>query len=452
MISIAHKIELVPNNKQKTYFCKAFGCARLAYNWGLAEWQRRYKAGEEFSMGDIRKSFNAIKKEQFPFVTEVTKYATQQPFVYLDRAYTNFFSDLKNGIVSYPKFKRKKDNYGSFYIGGDIVSLSDVNKNIKTKKRKPHNLNFKYQYLKVQKMGWVKMTQRLRFIGKINSVTISKEGDRYYASFNMLITKEEYKRTHPNAFVAKSDSRVGIDLGTRQTMMLSDGVSIENPGFRKGYERKLKKLSRQMIKRTHARNKQEKEQGITKSNNFRKLSVKLCNMHRRISNLRYDYIQKVTTILATHYGAISMENLNVKEMTQIHKLSPFVTDVSFNEIYRQMEYKSAMNGVSLIRADRFFPSSKTCSVCGKVKYDLQTNAKTFHCNGCGAIINRDYNASLNLLGLIADHKIGMDYPESTPEDLTALLSRFARNGIATSKVETGRKQRKDKSSKSNGES
>lgn len=452
MISIAHKIELVPNNKQKTYFRKAFGCARFAYNWGLAEWQRRYKEGEKFSMSDIRKSFNAIKKERFPFVTEVTKYATQQSFVYLDKAYTTFFSDLKNGIVSYPKFKRKKDNYGSFYMGGDIVSLSDINKNIKTKKRKPHNLNLKYQYLKVQKMGWIKMTQRLRFNGKINSVTISKEGNRYYASFNMFITNEEYKRTHPNAFVVKSDSRVGIDLGTRQTMMLSDGISIENPRFRKGYERKLKKLSRQLMKRTHAKNKQEKEQGITESNNFRKLSVKLCNMHRRISNLRYDYIQKATTILVTHYGTISMEDLNVKEMTQIHKLSPFVTDVSFSEICRQMKYKSAMNGTSLIRADRFFPSSKTCSVCGKVKRNLQTNEKTFHCNNCGAVINRDYNASLNLLGLIVNHEIGTDYPKSTPEDLTALLLRFERNGIATSKVETGRKRRKDKSFKSNGES
>lgn len=451
MISIAHKIELIPNNKQKTYFHKAFGCARLAYNWGLAEWQRRHKDGEQFSMADIRKSFNAIKKEQFPFVREVTKYATQQPFINLDRAYTKFFSDLKNGIVSYPKFKRKKDNYGSFYMGGDIISLSDINKNLKAKKQKPHNLNLKYQYLKVQKMGWVKMTERLRFKGKINSVTVSKEGDRYYASFNMFITEEEYKRTHPHAFPAKSDNKVGIDLGTRQTMMLSDGVSIENPRFHKNNEAELKKLSRQMMKRTHAKNKQEKEQGIIKSKNFQKSSLKLCNKHRRISNRRYDFIQKLTTILVTHYGVIAVENLNVNEMMQIHRLSTLVRDVSFSEICRQIEYKSAINKISLIKADRFFPSSKTCSVCGKIKCDLQTNEKIFHCQECGTIINRDYNASLNLLGMVSNHKIGTDYPKSTPEDLMVLLSRFEKNGIATSKVDTGRRLY-CKSFKSDGES
>lgn len=113
MTSISHKIEIKPNNKQKTYFRKAFGCSRLAYNWGLSEWQRRYKAGEKVSTYDLKKSFNAIKKEQFPFVTEVTKYAVQQPFINLGKAFTKFFSDLKKGVVSYPQFKKKRDNSGS---------------------------------------------------------------------------------------------------------------------------------------------------------------------------------------------------------------------------------------------------------------------------------------------------------------------------------------------------
>lgn len=116
MIAIAHKIELVPNNKQKSYFRKAFGCARLAYNWGLAEWQRRYKEGEKVSVYELKKAFNAIKKEQYPFVMEVTKYATQQPFLNLGKAFRKFFDDLKRGTVSYPQFKKKKETRVVFIL------------------------------------------------------------------------------------------------------------------------------------------------------------------------------------------------------------------------------------------------------------------------------------------------------------------------------------------------
>ena len=185
MISISHKIELVPNNKQKTYFRKAFGCARLAYNWGLAEWQRRYEAGEKSSAFSLINAFNAIKKEQYPFVTEVTKYATQQPFLNLGKAFRKFFDDLKKGVVSYPQFKKKKDNEGSFYIGGDQVSLSYTNKNSKAFKNLVHNKNQKYQYLKVPNLGWVKMTEPVRFNGHINGIVISQSGNKYYASFCM---------------------------------------------------------------------------------------------------------------------------------------------------------------------------------------------------------------------------------------------------------------------------
>lgn len=113
----------------------------------------------------------------------------------------------------------------------------------------------------------------------------------------------------------------------------------------------------------------------------------------------------------------------------------------FGELCRQIEYKSMLNGIKVLKADRFYPSSKTCSVCGHIKQDLRLSDRTYHCAKCGAIIDRDYNASLNLLSLIIKKQIGADYPESTPEDLTALLSRFARNGIATSKVEAGRQHK-----------
>ena len=440
MTEIAHKIELVPNNRQKTYFRKAFGCARLAYNWGLAEWQRRYKEGEKVDAYGLKKAFNAIKKEQYPFVTEVTKYATQQPFLNLGKAFRKFFDDLKKGIVSYPQFKKKKDNEGSFYIGGDQITLSYTNENSKALKKLAHNEKQKRQYLKVPNLGWVNMTESVRFDGHINGVVISQSGNKYFASFCMRITEEEYKRTHPNVSSEKN-GKAGIDLGIKSALILSDGVAIENPKPLKKNLRKIKRLSRQLSKREHARTKQERLDGKKKSNNYKKLSVKLSNAQRKVASIRRDFTQKVTTILATHYTQIALEDLNVKGMVRNHRLAQSVSDVSFGKLVRQMEYKSALNGVTVKKADRFYPSSKTCSVCGNVKMDLKLSDRIYRCDKCGAVIDRDYNASLNLLGLLVNHQIGAGYPESTPEDLTALLSRFARNGIATSKVETGRQRK-----------
>ena len=439
MLSISHRIELVPNNKQKTYFRKAFGCARLAYNWGLAEWQRRYKEGEKCSAISLNNAFNAIKKEQYPFVYEVTKYACAQSFRNLEKAYKKFFEDLKKGIISHPHFKRKKDNQGSFYM--TEVKLSEVNTNSKRFKKMPHNQEGKRQYLKVPNLGCVKMTQRLRFNGKINSVVISQQGDRYFASFSMQITEEEYRRTHPHASLPKEEQCAGIDLGIKSALVLSDGIAVENPKPLKEHLRKIKRLSRQLDKRTHARTKQERLSGVKKSENYKKLSVKLSNAQRKVANIRRDFTQKVTTILTTHYAHIALEDLNVKGMVRNHRLAQSVSDVSFGELRRQIEYKAELNGVTITKADRFYPSSKTCSRCGNIKQDLKLSDRTYRCDKCGAVIDRDYNASLNLLGLIGNNRVGKDWPEFTPVDLTALLSRFVRNGIATSKVEAGRQQK-----------
>ena len=439
MLLISHKIELVPNNKQKTYFRKAFGCARLAYNWGLAEWQRRYKEGEKCSFIALNNAFNAIKGEQYPFVYEVTNRAPEFALKNLTTAYHNFFNRLKGGKVSYPKFKRKKDHQGCFRF--TKVKLSDINLNSKTFKRLKHNERMKRQYLKVPKLGYVKMTQRVRFNGKIKGVTISQKGNKYFASFSIMITQDEYRRTHPRLVCNKKQNIIGVDLGIKSALVLSDGISIESPKPLKNNLRKIKRLSRQLDKRTHARTKQERLSGVKKSNNYRKLSLKLSNAQRRVENIRRDFTQKVTTILTTHYGQIVVEDLNVKGMVRNHRLAQSISDVAFGELLRQIEYKSAYNGVTVKKADRFYPSSKTCSVCGNVKHDLKLKDRTYRCDKCGSVIDRDYNASLNLLSLLSNTKIGMNMPEFTPVDLAALLLRFERNGITTSKIETGRQLR-----------
>ena len=444
MISIAHRIELKPNNKQKTYFRKAFGCARLAYNWGLAEWKRMYEAGEKPNGRKLRTQFNAIKKEQFPFVYEVTKCATEQPFENLQSAFDNFFRDLKQGKVSYPQFKKKRDNEGSFYIQADKIRLSETNKNSKRFAKLTHNEHGKHQYICMPNLrgGWVKMAEHIRFnYVKINNVCISQSGGKFYASFSLEITEAEYRRTHRHVETIDANRKVGIDMGIKSALILSDGIAIENPKPLKKNQRKIKRLSRQLSKRFHPKTKEERLKGVRKSNNYMKMSVRLAHAQGRVANIRRDFLHKVTSILTTHYGEIAIEDLNVKGMVKNHRLAQAVNDVSFGELRRQIEYKAKTNGVKVVKADRFFASSKTCSVCGEKKEILSLSDRIYRCEHCGAVIDRDWNASLNLLGLLVNHKIGTDYPESTPADLTALLSRFDLSGIATSKVETGKQHK-----------
>ena len=436
MITVAHRIQLMPNNKQRTYFRKAIGCNRLAYNWGLAEWKRRYKEGEcGLSGRKLRNDFNAIRGEQFPFTYEVTKYATAHAFDDLQTAFTNFFEHR----ADYPRPHRKKDGEGSFYVGaGAEIKISDTHKGLKHLKKVAHNVGGKRQYLNIPNLGYVKMSERLRFDGKLLGVKISQEGDKFFASIQVQITEEEYRRTHPET-KRERHGAVGIDLGLKEAMTLSDGIAVHNPRTLRKHQRKITRLSRQLSKRHHAKTKQERLQGVKRSNNYKKLSRRLGKEQHHVANIRRDLTQKLTTILTTTYEAIAIEDLNVKGM-QHSRLAKSVSDMAFGELRRQIEYKAAMNGVRLEVADRFYASSKTCSCCGTKRDDLTLRDRTYVCPHCGAVIDRDLNAAQNLLSLITN-KVGTDYPELTPADLTALHSRFILNRIATSKVETGRQRK-----------
>ena len=416
LISIAHKIELMPNNKAQTHFRKAFGCARVTYNWGLDKWEEYYKQGIEKSYLDLKKEFNAIKKTQFPFVYEVSKYATQQPFIHLNRAFQKFFRDLEKGKISYPKFKKKKANSGSYYIGGDQVIVKDG------------------KYLKIPNFGLVKMREKLRFEGKITSVTISQRGDKFFASFNMQISKEEYIRTHPQA--KTNQLALGIDLGLKSFLSLSNGLEVKAPKPLDRLEHLLVRRSRQLSKKQHAKTKQEALQGVKRSKNYQKASLKLNKLHRRIANIRGDFLHKTTSCLVKNVRYFSLEDLNVQGMKRNHRLAKSLTDVSFYEFERQLTYKAEYNDREIHQVDRFYPSSKLCSNCGALKADLTLKDRVYCCDKCGTRLDRDYNASLNLLSQLKKH-IGGVHPEFTPADLTALQEDLAINRLVTSKCETG---------------
>lgn len=416
LISISHKIELKPNNKAKTHFKKAFGCARLAYNWALAKCQENYKQGIKSSAYDLKKEFNSIKKEQYPFTYEVSKYATQQPFLNLDRAFKKYFADLKKGKVSYPKFKRKRDNQGSYYLGGDVVSIKDN------------------KYLKIPNLGLVKLKEKLRFDGKIDNVVIYQKANKFFASFSMKISKAEYNRTHKK--VKAKRLNVGIDLGISSFATLSNGLQITAPKPLDKLTRLLTRRQRQLNKKQHAKTKGEALKGAKKSNNYVKASNKLCKLHTRIVNIRLDFIHKLTSHLVRNYDEIALETLQVTNMLKNHRLAKSLSDVSLSKFNEILEYKAKYNGVSITRADRFYPSSKTCSHCGSIKSNLTLSQRIFICDECGYKIDRDLNASINLAKLL-----GQVLPEVTPGDLTALLDDLVINNLTTSKVETGMQQK-----------
>ena len=283
------------------------------------------------------------------------------------------------------------------------------------------------KYLKVPNLGLVKLKEKLRFKGKINGLVISQNANKFYASFNMQIDKSEYEATHKTK---QSESlSVGIDLGISSFATLSNGLSIKAPKPLDKLTRLLAKRQRQLSKKQHAKTKQEVVQGIKKSNNFIKASKKLSKLHSKISNIRRDFIHKLTTHLVTYYDEIGLETLQAKNMMRNHKLAKSLSDVSLAKFNEILEYKVIYNGVSITRADRFYPSSKTCSHCGAVKSKLSLSQRVYICDECGYKADRDLNASINL------HKlVGQVLPEFTPADLTALQDDLAINQIVTSKV------------------
>lgn len=415
-ISLSHKIACKPNNKQQTYFRKAFGCARLAYNWGLAKWKENYENGIKSNHLALKKEFNALKKTQFPFVYGVSKYATQQPFLNLNLAFQKFFRDLKKGVVSYPKFKKKRAFQGSFYIGGDNIKIIQGDKR---------------DYLKIPKLPKIKLCEKARFKGKINSATISQKGDNFFVSLSYEITQEEYNRTHKTQ---DSENKLGIDTGIKSFVSLSNGLSIYAPKPLNKLTRRLTRISRQLSKKVHPKTKGDKTK---KSHNYWKASKKLTKLHARIANIRLDFLHKLTSALIRHAHTFCLESLQVKNMVKNHRLAKALSDVSISAFNTLLEYKAKYANKEILRADAYYPSSKTCNACGNVKADLTLKDRTYKCSVCGFVVDRDINASLNLL----THLVGRVTPEFTPTDLTALLEDFARNALATSKVELGTQQK-----------
>ena len=358
---MAHKIALKPNNVQATYFARASGTARFAYNWALAEWKRQYEAWKadnslpKPSQMALRRQLNAIKREQFPWMLEVTKNAPQMAIIQLGDAFKHFFA----GRARYPAF-RKKGVHDRFTLTNDQFSVEDSR-------------------IRIPNLGWVRMRESLRFAGNVMSATVSRQADRWYVS----ITVDTLDESHlPQA---ENQGAVGVDLGVSALATLSTGESpVPGPKSHKALLKRLQRLSRSLSR---------KQKG---SANRRKAKARLARLHARIGNIRQDALHQLTTDLTRRFHTIGIEDLYVRGMLRNRHLARSIADMGFFEFRRQLQYKADMRGGIVVVADRWFASSKTCSACGHKLDDLPLAARNWTCPVCGCAHDRDVNAAINL--------------------------------------------------------
>lgn len=373
MIIRGHIIELQPNKQQATYFAKACGVARLAYNWALSQWKAQYEQDKSYrdeclksgvaidqsklnlpSQGKLRKQLNTIKREQFPFMLEVTKCSPQLAIMQLGDAFARFFK----GESQYPQFRKKGVN--------DRFSLSNDQFRVDAGR------------IKIPHLPWVRMRESLRFQGKILSAKIFKRGGKWFVS----IAVELSNVIKP---LAKTAQSVGIDLGINDLAVLSDGTKNQAPKPLKNKLRKLQRLSKSVSR---------KEIG---SKNREKAKAKLSQLHYQVSCIRKDFLHKLTSRLVREYDTIAIEDLNVKGMVKNRKLARAIHDLGFYEFKRQLIYKANQWGKTVKSVERFFPSSKMCSVCQHKIDELPLNLRVWQCEHCKTEHDRDINASVNIL-------------------------------------------------------
>ena len=374
------RVMLIPNNKQKTKLFQYANTARFAYNWALGREQENYKNGGKFiSDGDLRKEFTQLKKtEEYAWLNKISNNVTKQAIKDACDAYKRFFK----GLAKFPRFKSRKYSTPSFYQDNAKVQFTDTHVKVEgfaTSKKKNK-----------QKLNWIRLAEHNRIPTeniKYMNPRIKYDGVNWWIAVG--VEYEDYK-TYP------SGDGIGIDLGIKDLAICSNGNKYQNINKTqrvKKLEKRKRKLQRS-ISRKYEKNK--KGERYCKSRNIIKSEKELLKLNHRLTNIRHSYLHQITSeIVKRKPSFICIEDLNVKGMLKNRHLSKAVQQQGFHEFRRQIKYKSRHNNIPVIIADRFFPSSKLCSCCGNIKYDLKLSDRVYKCE-CGNVIDRDYQASLNL--------------------------------------------------------
>lgn len=373
------KVMLLPNNKQKSKLFQYANTARFAYNWALAREQENYKNGGKFiSNVDLRKEFTNLKKNpEYFWLKNISNNVTKQAVKDACNAYERFFA----GFAKFPKFKNHKKTPLSFYQDNERICFS----NNCVKLEKISNSRRKNK----QKLNWIRLAEHNRIPTdcKYYNPRIKFDGLNWWITVGV-----EY----PDSTIIPSNEGIGIDLGIKDLAICSDKYKYQNINKSqkiKQLEKKKRRLQRS-ISRKYLKNK--KGDSYCKTINIIKSEKKLLKVNHKLTNIRQNYLHQITSeIIKRKPSFICIEDLNVKGMMKNKHLSKAIQEQKFYEFRRQIEYKSKWNNITVIVADRFFPSSKLCSCCGKIKKDLKLSERIYKCE-CGNVIDRDYQASLNL--------------------------------------------------------
>jgi putative transposase len=360
---LAHKVELRPKPDQLDYFEKSCGHYRHCWNQMLAWFSQKDSDGNvifKWSKAAAYQFYMKVLRVEFSWYSEVSSVITRNVIDDLDNAFKHFFRRVSKGEKpGYPK--PKKRGFKDRFAIRDAAKFDVKNKTLRIEKLKTR----------------VDMRQPIRFGGKLKQVTISKRAGKYYASF--LIETDEYDPKD----VDRQPS-VGVDVGIKSLATLSNGEVFENSRLLQKNLRKLRKLQRSLSRKVRG------------SNGYAKAKLKIQKLHFLIARQREAILHQLSDYLTKTFDRIVIENLNVKGMVKNRKLSRALADVGFGMLRQFIEYKAILRNCIVVIADRFFPSSKTCSNCGEVKKILTLKDRIFECDACGFVIDRDLNAAINL--------------------------------------------------------
>ena len=370
-INKAFNFRLYPLPEQEKILVSCFGQARFVYNHFLRQRIDYYamnkgKEKQSLNYHDTAKMLTELKRQpEYVWLNESNSQSLQQSLKHLDNAYNNFF----NKKAEFPNFK-KKHSKQSFLV----PQFFDI--------------DFENRLLRIPKFEPIKIILHREIEGVMKSVNISKTpSGKYFAS----ILCEVEKAVKPK----KKGNQIGIDLGLKSFLVTSDSETIDAPQYLRKSEDKLAKLQKHLSRK------------VKGSNRRNKARIKVARIHDKISNQRNDFLHKLSHRLVSDNQAIFVEDLHVKGMVANHCLAKSIHDAGWSEFVRQIKYKSEWNGVYFGQIDRFFPSSKRCFSCGWINEALTLKDREWICQGCGQVINRDFNAAQNIL-LFGQKMVGQE--------------------------------------------
>ena len=374
-----YRIKIFPKEEQKKMIHKSFGCTRFIYNWCIDRISENYnKTKKTLSSIELQKEIVILKKQiEYSWLNEVSANMLKQVTIDCSNAYKRWFKLIKqnNNIKGKPRYKSRKSKQ-------NCPTRTD-------------RMTFNGRYVHLEKIGNVKLSKvKIDLDGKLMNARLNFDGIDYWLSFSVEykdVQLEEKPKAEP----------IGIDLGLKTLVYCSNGNTYEKPHTKmidkkiKYLQRKISKIYQPMI--DYCKETRTKFSTLKKSNNLTKLEKELRKYQIRKTNILDSNIHRITSdLIKINPERIVIEDLNIKGMMSNHKLARSIQSSKFYEVRKQLVYKCKNNNIKLIVADRFYPSSKTCSSCGKIKDDLKLKDRVYRCPQCGAVIDRDLNAAINL--------------------------------------------------------